>query len=150
MLVELSGAVSSYKYEDGKLKLVQNVSAHPFDYKGNKGSADIHVSKDGKFLELSGAVSSYKYEDGKLKLVQNVSAHPFDYKGNKRPCTRWGAGDGRATPGTRTPVTVGLFWGDGRHPRSAVHRCRFPIGTPDLARGGARAMAAQRLGRGLP
>lgn len=53
LMEELSGAVSSYKYEEGKLKLVQNISAHPFNYKGNKGSADIHVSKDGKFLYCS-------------------------------------------------------------------------------------------------
>ncbi len=53
LMEELSGAVTSYKYEDGKLKLVQNISAHPFDYKGNKGSADIHVSKDGRFLYCS-------------------------------------------------------------------------------------------------
>jgi 6-phosphogluconolactonase len=53
LMEELSGAVSVYKYEEEKLKLVQNISAHPMDYKGVKGSADIHVSPDGKFLYCS-------------------------------------------------------------------------------------------------
>jgi 6-phosphogluconolactonase len=53
LMEELSGAVTVYKYEEDRLKLVQNVSAHSFDYKGTKGSADIHVSRDGRFLYCS-------------------------------------------------------------------------------------------------
>ncbi|XVJ65476.1 MAG: lactonase family protein [Lacibacter sp.] len=89
LMEELSGAVSSYKYEDGKLKLVQNVSAHPFDYKGNKGSADIHVSKDGKFLYCSNrgdansiAIFSINEETGILTPLgyqPTLGVHPRNF-----------------------------------------------------------------------
>lgn len=53
LMEELSGAVSAYRYSNGELHLIQNISALPGDYKGSVGSADIHVSPDGKFLYAS-------------------------------------------------------------------------------------------------
>ncbi|MEO6637876.1 MAG: lactonase family protein [Ginsengibacter sp.] len=50
LISELSGTVSAYKYHDGKLTKFQNVKAHPAEFNGNIGSADIHISPDGKFL----------------------------------------------------------------------------------------------------
>jgi 6-phosphogluconolactonase len=50
LIEELSGTVSTYKYTNGKLKFLQRITTHPADYKGAKGSADIHVSPDGKFV----------------------------------------------------------------------------------------------------
>ena len=54
LVEELTGAVSAYKIEkDGYLSLIQNISALPRDFTGDVGSADIHVSPDGKFLYCS-------------------------------------------------------------------------------------------------
>lgn len=55
LVEELSGSISAYAYnkKDGSLFLLQNISAIPADYMGNAGSADIHVSPDGKFLYVS-------------------------------------------------------------------------------------------------
>lgn len=53
IIAELSGAVSAYKYSNGNLKFLQRVITHPAGYKGDIGSADIHLSPDGKFLYAS-------------------------------------------------------------------------------------------------
>ena len=53
VLEELSGMVSVFQYNKGKLTRIQRLSSHPAGYKGNIGSADIHVSPDGRFLYAS-------------------------------------------------------------------------------------------------
>jgi len=54
LMEEMTGAVSVYKIEkDGYLSLIQNISGLPRDFTGIVGSADIHVSPDGKFLYCS-------------------------------------------------------------------------------------------------
>lgn len=53
VMQELSGTVGVYRYSAGKLTLLQDVPTHPADYKGDIGSADIHLSPDGKFLYAS-------------------------------------------------------------------------------------------------
>ena len=54
LMEEMSGAVSVYKIEkDGYLSLLQNISGLPRDFNGVVGSADIHVSPDGRFLYCS-------------------------------------------------------------------------------------------------
>ncbi len=50
---ELSGTVAVFKYYNGSLKLQQRVITHPKNYKGEIGSADIHVSPDGRFVYVS-------------------------------------------------------------------------------------------------
>jgi 6-phosphogluconolactonase len=54
----------------------QHIDAHPADYQGSRGSADIHVSPDGKFLYASNrfeanniAIYSIDGKTGMLKLV---------------------------------------------------------------------------------
>lgn len=47
LLTELSGMVIAFQYEDGNLKEIQSIAA---DTLNAKGSADIHVSPDGKFV----------------------------------------------------------------------------------------------------
>ena len=76
LIEELSGYVTAYQYSNGKLKSIQRIAAHPKDYKGDIGSADIHVSPDGKFLyasnrgdENSIAIYSINAATGKLKLA---------------------------------------------------------------------------------
>jgi 6-phosphogluconolactonase len=54
LLEELTGSVSAYEInKDGSLEQIQNISALPRDFDGAIGSADIHVSPDGKFLYAS-------------------------------------------------------------------------------------------------
>ncbi len=53
LMEEMSGAVSAYRYLGGKLVAQQRIAAHPDTVAGPFGSADIHVSPDGKFLYAS-------------------------------------------------------------------------------------------------
>jgi len=54
LMEELTGTVSVFQiYKDGSLESIQNISALPRDFNGVIGSADIHVSPDGKFLYAS-------------------------------------------------------------------------------------------------
>jgi 6-phosphogluconolactonase len=53
LIEEMSGTVAAYAYHSGKLTFLQRLSTHPADYKGAIGSADIHLSPDGKFLYAS-------------------------------------------------------------------------------------------------
>lgn len=76
LMEELSGKVAVYKYSNGKLTEVQTISSHPENYTGVKGSADIHVSPDGKFLYCSNrgesntiAIFKIDTNNGKLTSV---------------------------------------------------------------------------------
>lgn len=53
LIEELSGTVSVYQYKNGRLSFLQRVRSHAHNYTGQKSSADIHVSPDGKFLYTS-------------------------------------------------------------------------------------------------
>jgi 6-phosphogluconolactonase len=54
LMEELSGTVNVFAvYKDGSVESVQTISALPREYEGPVGSADIHVSPDGKFLYAS-------------------------------------------------------------------------------------------------
>lgn len=53
LMEELSGNVIGYSYNNGKLKQIQSISSLQKDFTGAVGCADIHVSKDGKFLYCS-------------------------------------------------------------------------------------------------
>jgi 6-phosphogluconolactonase len=50
---ELSGYITEFAYADGSLTTVQRYNAHEKNFNGKIGSADIHVSPDGKFLYAS-------------------------------------------------------------------------------------------------
>jgi len=50
---ELSGMVSSYKYENGLLDSIQRIAAHPNNIVSGFESSDVHISPDGKFLYAS-------------------------------------------------------------------------------------------------
>jgi len=53
LIEELTGTVVAYQFSNGKLNFLQRIAAHPEGYKGTIGSADIHISPDGKFLYAS-------------------------------------------------------------------------------------------------
>jgi 6-phosphogluconolactonase len=50
LMEELTGTISVYEFKDNKWVTIQNPTAHPMNYKGAMGSADIHISPDGRFL----------------------------------------------------------------------------------------------------
>ncbi|HEY0041271.1 MAG TPA: lactonase family protein, partial [Flavisolibacter sp.] len=76
LMEEMAGAVSAYQYNAGKLAEMQRIFAHPDTLTSQPGSADIHVSPDGKFLYASNrggenniAIFKIDGETGKLSLV---------------------------------------------------------------------------------
>jgi 3-carboxymuconate cyclase len=50
---ELLGTVIAYNYADGKLTEIQNIKSDNTGGKADKGSADIHITPDGKYLYTS-------------------------------------------------------------------------------------------------
>jgi 6-phosphogluconolactonase len=76
VIEEMGGAVDVYSYKNGVTKFVQQIATHPEEFKGQPGSADIHVSPDGKFLYASNrgdennlAIFSVNTTTGKLTNV---------------------------------------------------------------------------------
>ncbi|PWT72570.1 MAG: 3-carboxymuconate cyclase [Bacteroidetes bacterium] len=55
LIGELSGTVDAFTYTSstGALKRLQRISSHPPAFKGQIGSADIHITPNGKFLYAS-------------------------------------------------------------------------------------------------
>jgi len=50
LIEELAGVVTTFAYSNGKLRPLQSLPSTPAGFTGFAGSADIHVSPDGKFL----------------------------------------------------------------------------------------------------
>lgn len=80
LMEEMSGNVTAYAYSKGKLQFLETVSAIKEGYKGPIGSADIHVSPDGKFLYASNrgesndiAIFAIDKSTGKLTLKGHQS-----------------------------------------------------------------------------
>ncbi len=80
LMEEMTGTVVCYKAINGNLQLQQRISALPSDFKGVIGSADIHVSPDGKFLYCSNrgdansiSIFTIHPTDGKLTLIGHQS-----------------------------------------------------------------------------
>jgi len=72
---ELAGQVAAYQYKKGDLKLLQRISTIDTTQKPNPGSADIHVSPDGKFLYASNRgnlnnIAWYKIDPSSGKLTR--------------------------------------------------------------------------------
>ncbi len=80
VIEELTGTVSVYKYKKGNLEVKQRISTMRQHDTLFAGSADIHVSPDGKFLYASNrgdvnsiAIYSVNKKDGKLTLIGHQS-----------------------------------------------------------------------------
>lgn len=76
LIEEMGGAVDVFRYKDGTLKPVQRIASVQDNDKGFIGSADIHISADGKFLYASNrggfnTIAMYKInsKNGKLTLI---------------------------------------------------------------------------------
>jgi 6-phosphogluconolactonase len=86
---ELSGTVSAYSYQKGKLTSIQRIATHDASVEGPYGSADIHISPDGKFLYASNrgkentiSIFSINQETGILTFIDNQSTlgdHPRNF-----------------------------------------------------------------------
>ncbi|NML23780.1 lactonase family protein [Pseudoflavitalea sp. G-6-1-2] len=81
LMEEMSGDIVTFRYNTGRFNPIQNVSALPEDYNGDIGSADIHVSPDGKFVYgsnrgQSNDIAIFRTEDptGMLRHVANEPA----------------------------------------------------------------------------
>jgi len=75
LMTEMGGAVDAFHYADGQLKQFQHISSLPDGFKGDIGSADIHVAPKGKFLYASNrgdantlAIYSIDSTTGKLTI----------------------------------------------------------------------------------
>jgi 6-phosphogluconolactonase len=72
---ELTGTVSAYKYEKGKLDSILRIAAHTDEFTDGFNSGDIHISPDGRFLYASNRgeennIAIFSIEnDGTLKTV---------------------------------------------------------------------------------
>lgn len=82
VIEELTGTISAYKVKGTKTILVQNIKTHPENVKSTFGSADIHITPNGKFLYASNrgeennlAIFSINPSTGKLTNIgyQSVS-----------------------------------------------------------------------------
>ena len=78
LIEEMSGTVQAFQYNNGSLKGIQRISTLPAGDTGLIGSADIHVSPDGKFLYASNrgrgqsntiAIFKINSKDGTLKVA---------------------------------------------------------------------------------
>lgn len=74
LIEEMAGAVVAYDYKDGKLTQKGRIFTHPDTLTSQPGSADIHVSPDGKFLYASNRgrennIAIFKIDEGTGKLT---------------------------------------------------------------------------------
>lgn len=89
LMEELTGTVSVFSYNEGKLTLLQNTSSHPMSFDGAYGSADIHVSPDGRFLYCSNrgdansiAIFSIDQQTGMIQIAgfqPTLGIHPRNF-----------------------------------------------------------------------
>jgi 6-phosphogluconolactonase len=80
LMEELTGTVVFYEAKKGGLKFNQRINAMPTNFTGSLGSADIHVSPDGRFLYCSNrgesntiSILSIDAMSGKLNIVGHQS-----------------------------------------------------------------------------
>ncbi|MFL9843301.1 lactonase family protein [Flavobacterium rhizosphaerae] len=79
VLQELDGTLTAFNYGNDKLEKIQEATVAPEDFNGKNGSADIHFSKDGKFLYATNrmdanTISVFKvHANGMLEAVQQIS-----------------------------------------------------------------------------
>ncbi|MBA4166446.1 MAG: lactonase family protein [Chitinophagaceae bacterium] len=74
LISELSGNITVYDYGGDKIDSIQTISSYPADVTGEKGSAAIHFSPDGKFLyasnrEGSNTISIFSVDEATGKLT---------------------------------------------------------------------------------
>jgi 6-phosphogluconolactonase len=87
---ELTGSISVYNFNNGQPIFLQQVSTHPETYKGEPGTADIHVSPDGQFIYVSNRgeenniakfpiLSNGKLDEKQMKLFSTLGKRPRNF-----------------------------------------------------------------------
>lgn len=87
---ELSGTVSVYTFIKGKTSFLQTVKTHPDQFTGTPGTADIHISPDGKYLYVSNrgeenniacfpVLSNGLLDDQQMKLYPVLGKKPRNF-----------------------------------------------------------------------
>jgi 6-phosphogluconolactonase len=89
VIEELSGSISAFTFKGNAYTPLQQISTHPAGFTGTKGSADIHITPNGKFLYASNrgdanniAIFTIDGKSGKLtfKGVQRTEGvHPRNF-----------------------------------------------------------------------
>lgn len=90
IIEELSGSISVYQFNKGKTTFMQTVYTHGDNFKGTPGSADIHVSPDGKYLYASNRgeenniakfsiLANGKLDQQKMKLFSTLGKKPRNF-----------------------------------------------------------------------
>jgi len=90
VIEELSGSISVYQFDKGITTFMQTVYTHQPDYNGTPGSADIHVSPDGKYLYASNRgdenniakfeiLANGKLDQQKMKLFSTLGKKPRNF-----------------------------------------------------------------------
>ena len=81
LIEEMGGAVDVFEYGNGKLKAIQQIASVQANDTGFIGSADIHISADGKFFYASNrggfnTIAVYKIDQqkGTLTLIDHQSS----------------------------------------------------------------------------
>ena len=80
LMEEMSGNLTAMSYKNGKLTVLNSVNAYPSDYKDDFGSADVHVSPDGRYVYgsnrgKSNTIGIFKIDQssGKVSLIATQS-----------------------------------------------------------------------------
>jgi 6-phosphogluconolactonase (cycloisomerase 2 family) len=84
---ELSGKVTVFRYDEGNINQIQSIASDTTSGDGNKGSADIHMTPDGRFLYASNRLKADGIaifevnEDGSLQPAgyQPTGTHPRNF-----------------------------------------------------------------------
>ena len=87
ILTELSNTVLIYKYDDGKISFLQEISTLPEDFTGKSTSAAIHISPQGKYVASSNrghdSIAIFKIQpDGSLQTPYHLMTgkEPRDFR----------------------------------------------------------------------
>ncbi len=78
VLHELDATLTAFSYIDGKIEKIQEVIVQPAEFTGKNSAADIHISKDGKYLYATNrgdahTISVFKvHANGRINLVQQI------------------------------------------------------------------------------
>ncbi len=79
LIQEMGSQITSFKYTDGQLEKIQEISTLPEGFEGNNACADIHISPDGKFVYGSNrfhdtiVIFERNLATGQLQLVSHHS-----------------------------------------------------------------------------
>lgn len=74
---EMGGSVTAFKYDNGQLELIQEISLFPDGFSGKTAAADIHTSADGRFLYATNrgdaneiSLFGINRQDGRLTFIE--------------------------------------------------------------------------------